>query len=71
MVDSSLQSKDELLIPDIDGIMALWSFLKKASKHENRRKLDLSILVYIIFCRGPLEEIRSHLSILKLPKCPR
>ena len=70
MGESFLLSKDESLTLDIDGVMALWMSKRGAQTTENRRKLDLSILVFT-FCPRPLEEIRSKLLILELPKRPR
>ena len=34
-------SEDEPLTPNIDGVMALWIFRRRAQTAENRRKLDL------------------------------
>ena len=56
MGESFLLSKDEPLTPNIDGVMALWIFRRRAQKTKNWRKLDLSILVFIIFRPRPLEE---------------
>ena len=64
-----LLSEDEPLPPNIDGVVALWIFRRRAQTAENRQKLDLSILVF--FRPDPLEEIRSNLLILELRKCPR
>ena len=44
MVGSCLLSKDELLTPDIDGVMyGTLNFQKESLKDKNRRKLDFSI----------------------------
>ena len=57
--------------------MELWHFefleggpkIRKSAK--NRRKLDLSVLVFIYFHPAPLEEIRSNLFISELRNRPR
>ena len=71
MGESFLLPKDEPLTPNIDGVI---EFLEEGPKRpkigKKWQKLDLSILVFI-FCPRPLEEIRSNLRILKLPKRPR
>ena len=41
MGKSFLLSEDEPLTPNIDGVMALWIFRRRAQTAENRRKLDL------------------------------
>ena len=33
--------EDEPLTPNIDGVMALWFFRRRAQTAENRQKLDL------------------------------
>ena len=53
MVESFLLSKDEPLTPNIDGVMALWIFWRRAQTAKNLRKLDLSILVFDIFAPAP------------------
>ena len=53
MGESFLLSKDEPLTPNIDGVMALWIFRRRAQTAKNWRKLDLSILVFI-FSPPPL-----------------
>ena len=67
-------SKYEPLTPDIDGVMALWIFRKRAQTAENWQKLDFSILD---FSRPrPLEEslfglfyweVRKQSVIKKIP----
>jgi len=66
-----LLSEDGPLVPNIDGVVTLCIFRNLARNTQNRRKLDLSILVFIFFRPDPLEEIRSNLLILELRKCPR
>ena len=53
MVESFLLSKDEPLTPNIDGVMALWIFWRRAQTAKNLRKLDLSILVFDCFAPAP------------------
>ena len=69
--ESFLLSKGEPLTLDIDGVMVLWFFRRRAQTAKNRRKLDLSILVFNFFRPRPLKKIRSNLLILELRKCPR
>ena len=56
VVRSCLLSKDELLTPHIDGVMAFCIFKMRAQNTKNSRTLDLLILVFILFCPRPLEE---------------
>ena len=39
MGENFILSKDEPLTPNIDGVMALWIFRRRAQTAENRRKL--------------------------------
>ena len=41
IVESCLLSKDEPLTPNIDGVMALWIFRRRAQNTQNRQKMDL------------------------------
>ena len=47
MGETFLLSADEPLTPDIDGVMSLWIFKRRAQNTKNERKLVLSILVFI------------------------
>jgi len=57
MGESFILSEDEPLTPNIDGVMALWIFRRRAQTAENRRKsakigpLDPSI--YLFFTPAP------------------
>ena len=52
MGESFILSKDEPLTPNIDGVMALWIFRRRAQTAENRRKspkigpLDSSFYIF-------------------------
>ena len=60
-----LLSEDEPLTPNIDGVMRHFDFLEGGPKRPkigvNRRKLDLSILVFIFFAPAPLP-VRANFS---------
>ena len=68
MGESFLLSEEEPLTPNIDGVVALRNFRRRAHTAEHRRTLDLSMLVFISVRPDPLEEIRANLLILELRK---
>ena len=70
MGESFLLSKDEPLTPNIDGVMALWIFRRRAQTAENRLKLDLSILVFPPVPTPWKKSVQTFLS-LELRKCLR
>ena len=46
MGESFILSEDKPLTPNIDGVMALWIFRRRAQTAKSWQKLDLSILVF-------------------------
>ena len=54
MGESFLLSEDEPLNPNIDGVMALWIFRRRAQTAENRRKsAKIGPLEYIFYLFSP------------------
>ena len=49
MIESSLLPKDEPLSPNIDKVVRVWIFRRRAQNTKIGKKMDFSILVFI-FC---------------------
>jgi len=76
MGESLILSKDEPLTPNIDGVMVLWIFRRRAQTayvcmYVKSAKLGPLNLSFYFFRPRPLEEIRSNLLILEPLKRPR
>ena len=71
MVESYQLSKDELLTPNIDEVMVVWIFRRRAKNTQNRQKLDLAILVSFFFGPHPLVCYITELIFPELRNHPR